>query len=77
MLTGWHGDVDVAECTTEKHSVKFLKFAECQAENTRQSLDTLPSVMLKTLGKQARNDQILWSLCRVSIRIHSAKKVPR
>ena len=30
-LTGWNGDVDFAECTTEKHSVKFLKFVECQA----------------------------------------------
>ena len=33
MLTGWHGDGDFAECTTEKHSAKFLKFAECQAQN--------------------------------------------
>ena len=30
MLTGWHGDGDFAECTTEKHSEKFLKFAECK-----------------------------------------------
>jgi len=63
--------------SSKKHSAKFLNFTECQGHNTRQSLDTLPSVTLKTLGKQARNDQILWSLCRVSIRIHSAKKVPR
>ena len=33
-----HGDGDFAECTTEKHSAKFLKFAECQAQNTQQSL---------------------------------------
>ena len=69
--------------STRKHSAKFLKFAECQDENTRQNLDTLPSATPKTLGKQASNGQILWSLCRVSIGIHSAnlkhsaKKVPR
>ena len=66
MLTGWHGDVDFAECTTEKHSAKFsqvcrvsglkhsakfLNFAECQHENTRQSFSSLPSVRRKTLGK--------------------------
>ena len=35
-LTGWNGDVDFAECTTE---------------NTRQRFSTLPSVRNKTLGK--------------------------
>jgi len=69
--------------SSPKHSAKFLNFVEFQDYNTRQTLETLPSVTLKTLGKQARNDQILWSLCRVSIRIHSAKpkhsakRVPR
>ena len=48
MITRWHGDGDFAECTMKKHSVKFLKFAECQAQNTRQ---TLPGVISKTLGK--------------------------
>ena len=67
----------VCRVWTPKHSVKLLKFAECQEQSTRQSLHTLPSVTPNTLGKQARNDQILWSLCRVSIRIHSAKKVPK
>ena len=56
-----------------KHSATFLKFAECLDQSTRQRLHTLPSVTPKTLGKQACNEQILWSLCRVSIRIHSAK----
>ena len=37
MLTGWHGDDDFAECTTKKHSAKFLKFAECQAKLCRVS----------------------------------------
>ena len=67
----------VCRVPRRKHSAKFVNFAECIPVDTRQSLDTLPSVTLKTLGKQARNDQILWLLCRVSIRIHSAKKVPR
>ena len=67
-LTGWNGDVDFAECTTEKHSTKFLKFAECQDENTRQSFSTLPSVNTKTLGKVPQ-------VCRVSGRKHSAKFV--
>ena len=26
MLMGWHGDGDFAECTTKKHSTKFLKY---------------------------------------------------
>ena len=59
MLTGWHGDGDFAECTMEKHSAKFLKFAECQDENTQQSFSALPSVKTKTLGKVSK-------LCRVS-----------
>ena len=69
--------------STRKHSAKFLKFTECQHQNTRQSLGTLPSAIPKTLGKQASYGQILWSLCWVSIGIHSskpkhsAKKVPR
>ena len=66
-----------------KHSATFVNFAECHVHNTRQSLDILPSAMPKTLGKQASYGQILWSLYRVSIGIHSskpkhsAKKVPR
>ena len=62
---------------------KVYKLCRVPRPNTRQSLDTLPSATPKTLGKQASNGQILWSLCRVSIGIHSAnakhsaKKVPR
>ena len=56
---------------------KVYKLCRVPRPDTRQSLDTLPSATPKTLGKQASNGQILWSLCRVSIGIHSAKKVPR
>jgi len=66
MVMGWHGDGDFTECTTEKHSAKFLKVAECQDESTRQSFSTLPSVKTKTLGKVSR-------LYRVSSPKHSAK----
>ena len=66
-MTGWHDDGDSAECTTEKHSTKFLKFAECQDENTRQSFSSLPSVRTKTLGKVCK-------LCRVPRLKHSANK---
>ena len=38
-LTGWNGDVDFAECTTE---------------NTRQIFSTLPGVRNKTLGKVSK-----------------------
>ena len=73
----------VCRVSGRKHSAKFVNFAECHGHYTRQSFDTLPSATPKTLGKQASNGQILWSLCRVSIGIHSAKpkcsakKVPR
>ena len=73
----------VCQVSSPKHSAKFLNFAECQGQNTRQRLHILLSVTPNTLGKQACNGQILWSLCLVSIRIHSAetkhsaKKVPR
>ena len=63
----------VCRVSGRKHSAKFVNFAECHGHNTRQSLDTLPSATPKTLGKQASNGQILWSLCRVSIGIHSSK----
>ena len=66
MVTGWHGDGDFAECTTEKHSAKVVKVAECQDENTRQSFSTLPSVKTKTLGTISK-------LYRVSRLKHSAK----
>ena len=57
MLTGWHGDDDFAECTTKKHSAKFLNFAECQdqnilnfaecpAQNTRQTSAQRPDFMI-------------------------------
>ena len=63
----------VCRVSKPKHPITFLKFAESQDQSTRQSLHTLPSVTSNTLGKQECNGQILWSLCRVSIRIHSAK----
>ena len=53
----------VCRVSSPKHSVTFLKFAECQDQSTRQSLHTLSSVTLNTLGKQVCNGQILWSLC--------------
>ena len=65
MLTGWHGDGNFAECTTKKHTIKFLKVAKCPDENTRQSFSTLLSVKTKTLGKISR-------LYRVSSPKHSA-----
>ena len=68
MLTRWHSDADFAECTTEKHSVKFLKFTECKRKNTRQSFYTLPSVSSKTLGKVSK-------VCRVSTAKHSVKVI--
>jgi len=35
----------------KKHSAKFLKFAECHEENTRQTFSRLLSATNKTLGK--------------------------
>ena len=43
------------------HSVKCVNFAECFDLDTRQTLETLPSVLVLTLGKLYKHYRVFWN----------------